>query len=111
MDERRRFERMRLSETAQILVISEEGRRLGTVRALGAAGMIVETREFFAEGSPHHLLLVDEAENIRLEVTAVTRQLTPEGVNFDFRALSVEAAVEIGFLVGKYRAARRSAAA
>ncbi len=111
MDERRRFERMRLGETAQILAISDDGKRLGTVRALGAVGLLLETSEAFAEGSPHHLLLVDESENVRLEVTAVARLSTPDGVIFDFRALSVEAAVQIGFLIGKYRAARRSAAA
>ncbi len=111
MDERRRFERVRLSETAQIQAVSEEDKRLGTVGALGTAGLLLETSEPFSEGSPHHLLLVDESENIRLEVTAVARMTTPDGVLFDFRALSVEAAVLIGFLMGKHRAARRSAAA
>ncbi|MFB3812561.1 MAG: hypothetical protein ACE14L_00495 [Terriglobales bacterium] len=107
----RRFERMELDDAARVEALTETGRRLGPVRTLGALGMLVEAREPLPEGSPHRLWLIDQAEGIKIEVTVVVRQRSGDTISFDFRALSVEAAVQIGFLMGKHHAATRAAAA
>jgi hypothetical protein len=111
MDERRRFERVTLPETAKVFAVDSEGKRLGPVRMIGEGGLLVETTHPFADGSPHEISIVEQAEGIHRQVTVVTRYTRTEGVGFQFKSLDVDAAVEIGVLIGKYYSAARGAKA
>lgn len=102
MDNRRRYERVKLPESAKAYVLAADGNRLGLVRILGVGGMFVETTRRFAEFTPQKIILVDEAANIRRKLTVVTRHSTTDGVGFEFMPLDAEVAVEIGVIIGRY---------
>lgn len=106
VDKRRKFERIMLPADAGVYVTDSAGNRIGFVRVLGGGGMFVETAEDFAEHSPHEFVLIDESEGIKREVTAVMRYRTEDGVAFEFRSLDVDAAVEIGIIIGKHYASQ-----
>jgi hypothetical protein len=110
MDERRRYERVKLPDNAKVFAQDSAGKRLGPVRIIGEGGLLIETKHPFADGSPHQVVIVEQAEGIHREVTVVTRYTCPEGVGFEFRSLDVDAAVEIGVLIGKYYSARAAKA-
>jgi hypothetical protein len=98
---KRKFERVVLPKDAPVFV-EEDGRRLGRVTSLGQGGMMVETTRNFVGQSPHRLTLVDENEGIRREVVAVALYRKDENVGFQFPSLDVDAAVEIGVMLGRY---------
>jgi hypothetical protein len=102
MDERRKFERVRLPESAALYVLDENGQRAGRVLKLGTGGLLLETTAKFAEGSPQHFMLVEESESIRRALVGVVRYGSPGVVGLEFRALDIESAIDIGILIGKY---------
>lgn len=102
MEDRRRYERVRLPEAAQAYVLAADGSRLGLVRVLGAGGLFVETNLRFAEFTPHKIYLVDEEANIRRKLTVITRHSGSDGVGFEFLSLDLSVAVEIGIIIGRY---------
>lgn len=102
MDERRKFERVNIPEAANIYAEDRSGRRLGTVRMLGRGGLLIESQERFTQGERSNLVLVDEAEGIRRELSAVVRYAVSGRVGFEFENLDADAGVEIGVIIGKH---------
>lgn len=102
MDERRKFERVKLPPSALIHVLDEEGKRIGRVVMLGPGGLLIETDARFVEGSPQRVVLVDKSERIHRSLVVVEKYRTEEGIAMEFRALEVEAGIDIGILIGKY---------
>jgi hypothetical protein len=98
---KRKFERVVLPPDAPVFA-EEDGRRLGRVTSLGQGGMMVETTRNFMGQSPHRMIIVDEAEGIRREVVAVALYRRDANVGFQFPSLDVDAAVEIGVILGRY---------
>jgi PilZ domain len=98
---KRKFERVALPGSAPVFA-EEEGRRLGRVNSLGRGGMMVETTRNFVGQSPHRMLIIDEGEDIRCEVVAVALYRHGDGVGFEFPSLEIDAAVEIGVILGRY---------
>jgi hypothetical protein len=110
MDERRKFERLNLPTTSKAFVTTTEGKRLGNLSVLGRGGFQIDVRDnsAFASGSTHDVVLVDETEGIRREVTGTVRMSNPGAVGFEFQNLNPDAAVEVGVIIGKYYSAANS---
>jgi hypothetical protein len=108
MPERRKYERIRLPQNAGVLALDAEGKPIGPVRVLGQGGLLVESKKKFAALTQHRIILVHESERIRREVTVAVRYSTTEVAGFEFVGLDVDAAVEIGVIVGKYYSAAQS---
>ncbi len=102
MDERRRFERIKIPETAKVFCEDRLGKRLGKVTVLGRGGLELQTQEHFREGGIQQLLLVDEDQDIHRRIAMVVRYILPQTVGFEFSNLEPEAAVEIGVIIGKH---------
>lgn len=102
MDERRKFERINLPQTAKVFADDSHGQRLGHIVVLGRGGMLVKTEIAFVPNTRHVIQLVDESEGIRREVNVVARYKLPEGTGFEFQKLEPDAAVELGVIIGKY---------
>ena len=102
---RRKYERVKLPESAGIYATDDRGKRVGTVRELGLGGMLVETTLTCREGDMLSLVLVDESEGIRRPVKTVSCYQVPNGVGFHFHTLDPQAAVEIGVIIGKHHSA------
>ncbi|MFB3916919.1 MAG: PilZ domain-containing protein [Terriglobales bacterium] len=111
IQERRRYERVRLPDTANVVVCNREGKTIGRVRTIGQGGLAIETEEKFTQLSRIHIRLVDESEGIRRELDAAVRYHTPDGIGIEFLGLSTDAAVEIGVIIGKYYSAAHGAGA
>jgi hypothetical protein len=110
MEERRKFDRVRLPASAGVYALDEDGKRLGRVLKIGAGGLVLETAAQLAEGSPHHIVLVEESEHIRRPLVVVFRFRSPEGIVLEFRAVDIEAAIDIGIIIGKYSSQVQAAA-
>lgn len=104
-ENRRKYERVKLPESAGIYANDERGKRLGTVRELGLGGMLVDTTVSCQEGDMLSLILVDESEGIRRHVKTVSCYKTAGGVGFHFHTLEPQAAVEVGVIIGKHHSA------
>lgn len=98
---KRRFERIVLPDSSQVFA-EEDGRRLGRVTSLGQGGMMLQTTRNFMFQSPHRITLIDEAEGIHREVVAVALYRKDDSVGFEFPSLDIDAAVEIGVILGRY---------
>ena len=105
MDNRRKYERVRIPASAGIYVTDDAGKRVGAVRELGLGGMLVETAVGCHEGDMLSFVLVDESEDIHRHVKTVSCYKTPSGVGFHFHTLEPQAAVEVGVVIGKHQAA------
>ncbi len=104
MDERRRFERVNIPESAKLYCEDRLGNRLGDVRVIGRGGLLLDTAEQVRDGSIHEVTLVSECEDIRRKLRMVVRDVSPEGVGLEFTALEPDAAVEVGVIIGRYYA-------
>jgi PilZ domain-containing protein len=107
MQDRRKFERVELPDSARVHVEDAQGKRLGLVKMIGRGGMLVEIAEGLTAGSRHEMYIVDSSEGIRREVQVVVRYSRPEGVGCEFEDLNPDAAVEVGVIIGKYYSARK----
>jgi hypothetical protein len=107
MDERRKFERLNLPTTSKAYVTDAKGKRLGNLSVLGRGGFQIDTRDNsgFQQGSVYELVIVDESEAIRREVSGLVRMSLPGAVGFEFQELNPDAAVEVGVIIGKYYSA------
>ena len=107
MDDRRKFERVNLPTTSKAYVTSAEGKRLGNLSVLGRGGFQIDLRDnsAYASGTSHDVVIVDESEGIRREVTGLVRMSNPGAVGFEFQNLNPDAAVEVGVIIGKYYSA------
>lgn len=105
IDERRRFERVSLPDSAKVYLADSQKRRLGPVLVIGRGGLLFKTDYPFEPGSRVDLLLVDDTEGIKRELNAVVRYNREEGVGLEFDRLEPDAAVEVGVIIGKYYSA------
>ena len=105
-DNRRKYERVQIPESAGIYASDDGGKRMGPVRELGLGGMLVDTKLPCREGDMLSLVLVDESEGIRRQMKTVSCYKTAEGVGFHFHTLEPQAAVEVGVIIGKHQAAK-----
>jgi hypothetical protein len=103
---RRKYERVKIPESAGVYATEDAGKRLGPVRELGLGGMLVDTKQNFQEGDMVSLILVDEGEGIRRHVKTVSCYKTPGGVGFRFHTLDSQAAVEVGVMIGKHQSSK-----
>lgn len=106
MDDRRKFERVKIPESARVFVASEDQQRVGPVRLLGRGGFLVSTTQKFSMGERRSFALIDEPEGIWRRVVAVVRSVGPEGVGFEFEDLDADAAVEVGIIIGRHYSPR-----
>ena len=104
-ENRRKYERVKIPESAGIYATTDRGKRVGAVRELGLGGMLVDTTLTCHEGDMLSLVLVDESEGIRRHVKTVSCYQVPDGVGFHFHTLEPQAAVEVGVIIGKHRSA------
>ena len=107
MEEKRKYERVKLPEAAGIYATDDHGKRIGPVRELGLGGMLVDTKLVCREGDMLSLMLVDESEGIRRHVKTVSCYQAPGGVGFHFHTLEPQAAVEVGVIIGKHHSAKQ----
>ena len=102
MDDRREFERIRIPESAKIIVRESGGKKIGLMHTLGRGGMMVDSPKELAIGTRLQLTLADELEGHSCEVTSVVRYKSEEGYGCEFEKLDVESAVEIGVWMGRF---------
>jgi PilZ domain len=105
IDERRRFERVSLPQSAKVYLTDTQKRRLGPVLMIGRGGLLFKSDVPFETGSHVDLLLVDDTEGIRRELNGTVRYSRADGVGIEFDALEPDAAVEVGVIIGKYYSA------
>src|SRR5258706_1394306 len=102
VDDRRKFERVSIPDSAGVFVNSEDEQLVGPVRLLGRGGFLVATAKKFSDGQKKTLSIVDEREGIRRRLVAVVRSTGPEGVGFEFEDLGADAAVDVGIIIGRH---------
>ena len=102
MDDRREFERIRIPESAKIVVRDSGGKKIGLMHMLGRGGMMVDSPRELAIGMRLHLTLADELEGHSCEVNSIVRYKNEEGYGCEFEKLDVESAVEIGVWMGRF---------
>jgi hypothetical protein len=107
MEEKRKYERVKLPDSAGIYATDDHGQRIGVVRELGLGGMLVDTTVSCHEGDMLSLVLVDESEGIHRHVKTVSCYQTTGGVGFHFHTLEPQAAVEVGVIIGKHHSAKK----
>ena len=107
MEEKRKYERVKLPDSAGIYATDDHGLRMGAVRELGLGGMLVDTKLACREGDMLSLVLVDESEGIHRHVKTVSCYQTAGGVGFHFHTLDPQAAVEVGVIIGKHHSAKQ----
>ncbi len=107
--DQRKYERVKLTEDAGVMLTEPGGAKVGIVRMLGLGGILIQTDKSFAVGDRRDFLLVDETEGIRRPVKTVALYSIPTGVGFRFEKLDEQTAVEIGVIIGKHNAARSAA--
>ena len=102
-DEKRRFERIDISSSAQIAVLDENGGRVGTLRQLARGGFAMEPETSYSKDNRVHNFTIHEpAEDIRVEVSARVRFAEESLVGFEFVDLTADSAVDVGVIIGKY---------
>ena len=99
---RRKFERVDVTFTAQVYVTDDKGKRVGVLRQIGRGGFMLEPEKDFKEGKKYKFIVVDRSENMKLNIKAVCRYGDMRRAGFEFDGLNVDLAVEIGILIGKY---------
>ena len=106
MNERRKFERLNMPRKSGVKARRQGGGDECAVTMLGRGGFQISTGESYAMGESHSFTLLDDSEGIHREVRASVRNISTGGlVGFEFDDLGVEAAVEIGVIIGKYYSA------
>ena len=102
--ERRKFERIPIPESAGVYAADARGKRAGLVKMLGRGGMHLDTTRRWPVGAKRILVITDEREGIRRKVHTVVRYAGGAGVGLEFEKLTPDAAVEIGVIIGRYYA-------
>lgn len=101
--ERRKFERVDIGQSSQVLVLEEEGRKVGVVRQIGRGGFMMETDQPYHKDDKNHKFTIHEPdEKIQVEVHARILYANPNRVGFEFVDLDPNAAVDVGIIIGKY---------
>ena len=102
LSNRRRFERVDVTFSAQVQVTDEKGKSAGVLRQIGRGGFMLEPERDFKSGKKYKFHIVDRSENIKLAVKVVCRYADNRRAGFEFDSLDVDSAVEVGILIGKY---------
>jgi hypothetical protein len=101
-DERRKHERVGVPQNA-VIAQDKKGRLLGMVRQLGRGGMLIEgDPSALKKGKNYTVTIVDDTEAIKRKVDLVVRYTDDRHIGCEFEDLDVDAAVELGILIGKY---------
>jgi len=101
--ERRKFERIEIPYSSQVLVLDAKSKKVGVLRQLGRGGFMMEPERTYAkDGKVHKLILHEPLEDIRVQVNARVRYADPRFTGFEFVDLDADSAVEVGIIIGKY---------
>ncbi len=106
MDDRRRYERIRIPESARLFVLDANGKRLGRLKNLGRGGMLFDCDAPYTAGTKQTFQISDDVEGIVRPLHTVVRYLSNEGLGVEFEKLDTDAAVDIGVWIGKFYAKR-----
>ncbi len=107
--ERRKFERIEIAFSKQVLVLDGKGKKVGMLRQLGRGGFMMQPEKLYARDSKVHVFVIHEQEeDIQVRVSAKVRYSDPRCVGFEFVDLDVESAVEVGIIIGKYYEAQQT---
>src|SRR3569832_1282974 len=101
-DERRRFERIEIPDSARLQVLDPTGRKLGKVKILGRGGMLFTCDVPYLPGTRQEFQNYDYADGIVRTVNTVIRYFKAQGVACEFEKHDIDAAVDIGVWIGKY---------
>ncbi len=102
--DKRKYERVYLSASANIYVTDAAGEKIGFVRMLGLGGILIDTDKPIDRGDRQEIVLVDESEGIRRRIRTMALYAIPSGVGLKFERLDEQTAVEIGVIIGKHHA-------
>lgn len=101
--ERRRFERVDISRSSQILVFEGKSKKVGVLRQIGRGGFMMEPEKTYSKDDKTHRLTIHEpSEKIQVEINARVLYANQGLVGFEFVDLDPNAAVELGIIIGKY---------
>jgi hypothetical protein len=101
--ERRRFERINIAFSKQVLVLDENDAIVGFLRQLGRGGFLIQPEKLFARDSKIHKFIIHEPlEDMKVRVNARVRYADPRGAGFEFVDLDADTAIEVGIIIGKY---------
>jgi hypothetical protein len=101
--ERRKFERIDIAYSSQVLVLDSKSKKVGVLRQLGRGGFMMEPDKSYSKDAKTHRFIIHEPqEDIRVQVSARVRYADPRFVGFEFVDLDPDAAVEVGIIIGKY---------
>lgn len=101
--ERRRFERVDIAPSSQVLVLEAKGKRVGILRQIGRGGFMMEPEKPYSKDDKTHKLTIHEpSEKIQVEIHARVLYANTNLVGFEFVDLDPNAAVEVGIIIGKY---------
>jgi hypothetical protein len=101
--ERRKFERINIAYSKQVLVLDESGARVGFLRQLGRGGFLMQPENVFPRDSKIHKFTIHEPqENLKVQVKARVRYANPRAAGFEFVDLDADTAIEVGIIIGKY---------
>ena len=106
MDERRRFERVNIPDSARLHVTDTSRKKLGKLKILGRGGMLFACEVPYTPGTRHAFRICDDIEGISRTVNTVIRYFTADGVACQFEKLDSDAAVDIGVWIGKFYSSR-----
>jgi PilZ domain len=101
-DERRRFERVDIPESARIQVLDSNGKKLGLLKILGRGGMLFCCETPYPPGARAMFQICDHEEGITRSVNTIVRYFNDEGIACEFEKLEIDAAVDIGVWIGKF---------
>ncbi|HEY2392018.1 MAG TPA: PilZ domain-containing protein [Candidatus Angelobacter sp.] len=102
-EERRRFERVDITNQAQVLVLDNKGHQAGVLRQLARGGFMMEPEKHYNDdGTLYSFTIHEPTEDIRVRVNARLRFSDQQYAGFEFADLDPESAVAIGVIIGKY---------
>ena|ERR1700733_5780026 len=102
-EERRRFERVDITNQAQVLVLDNKGNQAGVLRQLARGGFMMEPEKHYNDdGTLYSFTIHEPTEDIRVRVNARLRFADQQYAGFEFADLDPESAVAIGVIIGKY---------
>lgn len=100
---RRRFERVDISQEAQVLVYHVSGAKAGVLRQLARGGFSMEPdRDYSKDNKIYNFTIHDPLENVRVTVNARPRSAGKDYAGFEFVDLDANAAVDIGIIIGAH---------
>ena len=107
--ERRKFERIDIAFSKQVLVLDENGTRVGFLRQLGRGGFRMQPEKIFPRDSKIHKFIIHEPqENLKVRVNARVRYADPRIAGFEFIDLDADSAIEVGIIIGQYYEAQQT---